>query len=95
MREAVYLTLLYTVTARMTPALRWAATRASVSLIVRDKVARRCPQTTTFEEGGEPKRNRTEVFCLPACIDRPVMYMKGCVGLELAAWQSARPPHSD
>ena len=28
----------------------------NVSLIVRDKVTRRCPQTTTFEEKGEPKR---------------------------------------
>ena len=33
----------------------------NVSLIVRDKVARQCPQTTTFEEKGEPKRIRTEV----------------------------------
>ena len=47
----------------MTPALRWAAMRAmfNVSLIVRDKVTRQCPQTTTFEEKGEPKRIRTEV----------------------------------
>ena len=27
----------------------------SVSVIVRDKVTRQCPQTTTFEEKGEPK----------------------------------------
>ena len=33
----------------------------NVSLIVRDKVARQCPQTITFEEKGEPKRNRAEV----------------------------------
>ena len=33
----------------------------NVSLIVRDKVTRQCPQTTTFEEKGEPKQNRTEV----------------------------------
>ena len=34
----------------------------NVSLIVRDKVTRRqCPQTTIFEEKGEPKRIRTEV----------------------------------
>ena len=33
----------------------------SVSVIVRDKVTRQCPQTTTFEEEGEPKRIRTEV----------------------------------
>ena len=32
-----------------------------VSLIVRDKVTRQCPQTTAFEEKGEPKRMRTEV----------------------------------
>ena len=36
----------------------------NVSLIVRDKVTRHCPQTTTFEEKGEPKRNRTEVLLL-------------------------------
>ena len=29
--------------------------RFNVSLIVRDKVTRQCPQTTTFEEKGEPK----------------------------------------
>ena len=33
----------------------------NVSLIVMDKVTRQCPQTTTFEEKGEPKRIRTEV----------------------------------
>ena len=33
----------------------------NVSLIVREKVTRRCPQTTTFEGTGEPKRIRTEV----------------------------------
>ena len=33
----------------------------NVSLIVRDKVTRQCPQITTFEEKGEPKRNRAEV----------------------------------
>ena len=33
----------------------------NVSLIVRDKVTRQCPQTTTSEEKGEPKRIRTEV----------------------------------
>ena len=31
----------------------------NVSLIVRDKVTRQCPQTTTFEEIGEPKQIRT------------------------------------
>ena len=33
----------------------------NVSLIVRYKAKRQCPQTTTFEEKGEPKRIRTEV----------------------------------
>ena len=33
----------------------------NVSLIVMDKVTRQCPQTTIFEEKGEPKRIRTEV----------------------------------
>ena len=35
--------------------------RFNVSLIVRDKVARQCPQNTTFEEKGEPKQIRTKV----------------------------------
>ena len=34
----------------------------NVSLIVRDKVTRQCPQTTTFEEKGEPKRISVEVL---------------------------------
>ena len=39
----------------------------NVSLIVRDGVTRQCPQTTTFEEKGEPKQIRTEVLLgLPA-----------------------------
>ena len=32
----------------------------NVSLTVRDKVTRQCPQTTTVEEKGEPKWIRTE-----------------------------------
>ena len=36
----------------------------NVSFIVRDKVTRQCPQTTTFEEKGEPKRYRIEVLPL-------------------------------
>ena len=36
----------------------------NVLLIVRDKFTRQCPQTTTFEENGEPKRIRTEVHLL-------------------------------
>ena len=33
----------------------------NIWLIVRDKVTRQCPQTTPFEEKGEPKRIQTEV----------------------------------
>ena len=33
----------------------------NISLVVRDKVTRQCPQTTTFDEKGEPKRIQTEV----------------------------------
>ena len=36
----------------------------NVSLIVKNKVTGQCPQTTTFEEKGEPKRYRTEVLPL-------------------------------
>ena len=36
----------------------------NVSLIVRDKVTRQCPQTTTFEEKGKPKQILTEVLLL-------------------------------
>ena len=36
----------------------------NVSLTVRDKVTRQCPQTTTFEEKGEPKQIGTEVLPL-------------------------------
>ena len=36
--------------------------RFNVSLTVRNKVTRQCPQTTTYEEKGEPKRKRTEVL---------------------------------
>ena len=31
-------------------------------IVVRDKVTKQCPQTTTFEVKGEPKRIRTEVL---------------------------------
>ena len=36
-------------------------------IIVRDKVTRQCPQTTTFEEKGEPKQIRTEVLLQDLC----------------------------
>ena len=46
----------------------------NVSLIVRDKVTRQCPQTTTFEEKGELKWNRTEVPLLASLM--PFCYAK-------------------
>ena len=36
----------------------------NVLLIVGDKVTRQCPQTTIFEEKGEPKQIRSEVTLL-------------------------------
>ena len=36
----------------------------NVSLIVRDRVTRQCPQTATFEERGELNRNQTQVLLL-------------------------------
>ena len=47
----------YTVTTRMT-CIKVGSDEShfNVSLVVRDKVTRQCPQTTTFEEKGEPKR---------------------------------------
>ena len=67
-RGRIY-TYRFTVTTRMT-CVKMGSDESSdeshfnVSLIVRDKVTRQCPQTTTFEEKGEPKRYRTEVLPL-------------------------------
>ena len=63
-RGTVY-TYRYTVTTRMT-CIKMGSDEShfNVSLIARDKVTRPCPQTTTFEEKGEPKRYRTEVLPL-------------------------------
>ena len=47
-------------------------------MILRDKVTRQCPQTTTFEEKGEPKRIRTEVTLLTS----------------LTPYREAKPAHS-
>ena len=40
----------------------------NVSLTVRDKVTRQCPQTTIFEVKVEPKRIRTEVPLLTSAL---------------------------
>ena len=48
----------YTASTRMTPALIKTGSDEShfnVSLIMRDKVTRQCPQITIFEEKGQPK----------------------------------------
>ena len=45
----------------MTPAFRWAAMRA---ILMFYNCEGQSPQTTTFEEKGEPKRIRTEVLPL-------------------------------
>ena len=68
MGEERVCTYRYTVTTRMTSALTEMGSDEShfnVSLIVRNKVTRQCPQTTTFEEKGEPKRYRTGTEVLP------------------------------
>ena len=41
----------------------------NISLIVRDKVTRQCPQTTTLEEKGQPKQNRTAALLLTRLTD--------------------------
>ena len=62
--EYIY-TYRYTVTTRIT-GIKMGSDEShfNVSLIVRDKVTRQCPQTAIFEEKGEPKRSRTEVLPL-------------------------------
>ena len=51
-------------TIRMTRKMDSDESNFNVSLTVRDKATRQCPQTTTFEDKGEPKRNGTEVLLL-------------------------------
>ena len=46
----------------------------NVSLIVRDKVTKQCPQTTAFEVKREPKQIRTEVPLLTSLT--PYRYTK-------------------
>ena len=53
----------YTVPTRTTHALKMGSDESlsNVSLIVKGKVTRQCPQTTSFEETRELKRIRTDV----------------------------------
>ena len=48
----------------------------NISIIVRDKVTRQCPQTTTFEVKGEPKQIQTEVRLLTSLTARPNRLIK-------------------
>ena len=62
--EGDYYTYRYTVTTRMTPALRWAAMKAILMFQqeVMDKVTKQYPQTTTFSKKMESRsRFQTEV----------------------------------
>ena len=70
-RGRVY-TYRYTVTTRMT-CIKMGSNEShfNVSLIVRDKVTRQCPQTTIFEEKGE---SRHRVFLYPAlALEGPIL----------------------
>ena len=51
-----------TVTTRMASCIQMGSNEShfNVSLIVRDKVPRQCPQTITFEEKGEPNRTQPQ-----------------------------------
>ena len=63
--EGEYILIVNTVTIRMIYIKMGSdESHFNVSLIVRDKVTRQCPQTTTFEEKEELKRYRTEVLPL-------------------------------
>ena len=76
----------------------------NVSLTVRDKVTRQCPQTTIFEEKGEPKRIRTEVrlssatyrgYAKPAHYPATLHYtccsISDPTGSRVAQWKRAGP----
>ena len=56
-------TYCHTVTTRMT-CIKMGSDEShfNVSVIVREKVTRLCPQTTTFEQKGEPKRYQMKVL---------------------------------
>ena len=61
--EGDYYTYRYTVTTKNDSCIKMGSDEShfNVSLIVRDKVTRQCPQTTILEVKGEPKQIRTEV----------------------------------
>ena len=63
----------------------------NVLLFVTDKVTRQCSQTTTSEERGEPKRNRTDVLLLKANY-QPNALPLGQTGLPLLPLLVSRSP---
>ena len=83
-RGRIY-TYRYTVTTRMT-CIKMGSDEShfNVSLTVRDKVSRQCPQTRTFEEKGEPKRIRTEVPPLTKPNALPLRHWRGTLYLRAA-----------
>ena len=67
--EGDYIPIVYTVTTRVIPALRWAAMRAILmfQLEAMDKVTRQCPQTITFVKRKESRSGiEPRSFRLPA-----------------------------
>ena len=64
-KEYIY-TYRYTVTTRDDSCISMGSDEShfNISFLVRDEVTRQCPQTTTFEQKGEPKRIRTKVLLL-------------------------------
>ena len=66
---------------------------------MRDKATRQCPQTTTFEEKGEPKRIRTELALTPYLPLRqtgsqlPTSSLPYCVARRAASLRAASASH--
>ena len=74
-REKLY-TYHYTVTTRMTSALRWAAMRA-ILMFHNCEGQSQYPQTTTFQVKGEQKQIRTEVPLLTSLTARETAWGVG------------------
>ena len=71
----------------MTSALRWAAMGTILMFYNCEgaKVTRQCPQTTTFEDKGEPKQIRTEVLLFQYQPNALPLGQIGSRGLRAAA----------
>ena len=85
-REIIYLSLHYHHQNDSCIKMGSDESHSNVSLIVRDKVTRQCPQTATFEDKGEPKRIRTEVplftSLTPYRQAKPAHNVLTCLGLS-------------